>query len=347
MPEKVCWTYELDEAQQQALLALLAVGNYRPKATPYTFASVEGNGFSCALYQKVKNGKRKAVVQGARAREFVEYVLEPNVLGAATLGYETLLNPERNAPHGGSDESGKGDYFGPLVAACCYIGEGLADAVREAGARDCKQMSDSQVLAVGRRLRGVLGPERIAIVKIGPAAYNRLYAKIRNVNRLLAWAHGTCIEQLLEKQPGCTKVVLDQFARTEDVVKRALRERGKKIELDQHHHAESDSVAVAAASVLAREEYLRAMAAMAEKDVPPPEGKKPLDMIPLGSSDPRVRRLAEEMVRKHGPVWLMNHCKAHFQTTDKVLAACGMTRAVLPPEGQVTSAVKNGEYGHG
>ncbi len=66
--------------------------------------------------------------------------------------------------------------------------------------------------------------------------------------------------------------------------------------------------------------------------------------MPIGSSDPRVRRLAEEMVRKDGPVWIMNHCKAHFQTTDKVLEACGMSRADLPPEGQVVSAVKNGVF---
>ena len=72
--------------------------------------------------------------------------------------------------------------------------------------------------------------------------------------------------------------------------------------------------------------------------------KVPLDIIPRGSSDPRVRELAEEKVRRHGPVWLMNHCKAHFQTTDKVLAACGFTRADLPPEGQVTSAVANGNF---
>ena len=79
---------------------------------------------------------------------------------------------------------------------------------------------------------------------------------------------------------------------------------------------------------------------MAVEDGPIPVDKVPLDMIPRGSSDPRVRLLAEEMVRKHGPTWLMNHCKAHFQTTDKVLAACGKSRADLPPEGQVTSLPK-------
>ena len=113
--------------------------------------------------------------------------------------------------------------------------------------------------------------------------------------------------------------------------------------VEQRHRAEDD-IAVAAASVMARAEFLRAIAAMAEEDGPIPVDKVPLDMIPRGSSDPRVRQLAEEMVRTHGATWLMNHCKAHFQTTDKVLAACGMSRADLPPEGQVTSAVANGKW---
>ena len=345
MPEnKTTFTYELDAQQQEKLLAMLALGNYRSRTVPYSIAAVEGDGFNCTLYQKEKHGRRKCCIQGGKARDFVEFFLEPNVLGGAYIGYEDVLDPSRNAAHGGSDESGKGDYFGPLVVACCYTDETLSQQMREMGARDCKQMSDAQVLAVGSKLRRLLGPERYAVVKIGPAAYNRLYAKIKNINRLLAWAHGTCIEELLEKQPSCPKVVVDQFAPTEAVIKRSLKERGKKIVVDQHHRAESDSIAVAAASVIARELFLRAIADMATEDGPVPVDKVPLDMIPRGSSDPRVRQLAVEMVKKHGPTWLMNHCKAHFQTTDKVLAECGLSRADLPPEGQVTSAVANGTF---
>ena len=332
-PPKTSFTYELDAEQQEKLLAMLAVGNYRPRQVPYSLVAVEGDGFNCALYQKEKHGRRKLCVQGSKAQDFVEFFLEPNVLGVATVGYEDVLDPGRSSAHGGSDESGKGDFFGPLVVACCYTD----------GVRDCKQMTDKAVLAVGTKLRQLLGPDRYAVVKIGPAAYNRLYAKIKNINRLLAWAHGTCIEELLERQQACPKVVVDQFAPTESTIRRALKERGKGIVVEQRHRAEDD-IAVAAASVMARAEFLRAIAAMAVEDGPIPVDKVPLDMIPRGSSDPRVRELAEEMVRKHGPTWLMNHCKAHFQTTDKVLAACGMSRADLPPEGQVTSAVANGKW---
>ena len=335
------YTYELNDEQQNILLLIMEGGNYRKRAVPYSLMSIEGDGFNCTLYAKEKHGKRKCCIQGGKAEDFVLFVLEPQVLGAAALGYEDVLDPDRDKPHGGNDESGKGDYFGPLVTACCYVDEKLAAALREAGVKDCKQMSDKSVLAVGAKVRQLLGPQRYSVVKIGPATYNRLYAKIKNINRLLAWSHGTCIEALLEKQTACPKVVVDQFAPTETVIKRALKERGRKITVDQHHKAESD-IAVAAASVVARELFLRDLIkALPEYGLEAATAENPVGAIPKGSSDPRIRELAEACVKRNGPVWIMNHCKAHFQTTDKVLSACGFSRSDLPPEGQVTSAVKN------
>jgi len=263
------------------------------------------------------------------------------------------------------------------VVACCYVDETLAARLRSLqvewydsrdvkhvdrdGVRDCKLISNNVVLLrMGEMIRNVLGKDRFAVVKFGPAAYNRCYAKFKNINRMLAWAHGTCIEDLLGKQPTCPRIVVDQFARvpltdaagnpqkdewghvmedksrSQAVLKRALKERGKQVVLEQRHKAESYSIAVAAASVLARETFLRALCDIANEIEP--GVKAPLGAVPIGSSDPRIRAIAEEMVRKNGPVWLMNHCKAHFQTTDKVLAACGKSRADLPPEGQVVSS---------
>ena len=366
---KTTITYELDATQQERLIALLSLGNYRPRQVPYSLVAVEGDGFNCTLYEKEKHGKRKCCIQGSKAQDFDEFFLQPNGVVPVTMGGFADSPAVASAAsggglvgaHGGSDESGKGDFFGPLVVACCFVDDYLADRLRkmrvewydsrdvkhvdDGGVRDCKLITNNIVLLrMGTMIRDLLGPHRFSIVKIGPAAYNRLYAKIKNINRLLAWAHGTCIEEMLEKQPSCPRVVVDQFAPTETVIKRALKERGKKITVEQRHKAESYSIAVAAASVLARETFLRALCDMA-KDVDP-SVQAPLGVIPLGSSDPRVRELAEDMVRKNGPVWLMNHCKAHFQTTDKVLTACGKSRADLPPEGQVVSAVKSGDFGH-
>jgi ribonuclease HIII len=344
METKNIFTFTLDDVQQDKMLIVLGGGNYRLREVPYSQISVEGDGFNCTLYNaKMKHGKSvaKACVQGRKAQEFVQFVLEPYGVVPVEVGYEDVVDPSQLEAHAGSDESGKGDFFGPLVVCCVYTDEKLTPKLREAGAGDCKQMSDGQVLTIGRNLREVLGPERFALVRFNPAAYNRTYSKMRNINRMLAWAHGQALENLLEKQPHCRRCVIDQFARTEDTIKRALKERGKKIEIVQRHKAESD-IAVAAASVIAREVFLRSLCDIAREI--DPETEKPFEAIPKGSSDPRVRKIAEDMVRKNGPVWLMNHCKAHFQTTDKVLEACGSSRAALPPEGQVTSAVKNGDY---
>ena len=338
-PKKTSFTYELTEDQQEILLGLMVNGNFRRREVPYSLYSIEGDHFNATLYEKQKHGKRKLCIQGSKAEDFVLFQLEPLVLGAATLGYEKELSPELFAPHAGSDESGKGDYFGPLVVCCAYTDETLSDEMAKLGVRDCKQMSDKAVLTTGAKLRALLGPSGYAVVKLGPAAYNRLYSKIKNINRMLAWAHGTAIEELLAKRQTCGRVVVDQFAPTEDTIRRALKERGKTAVVGQRHRAESD-IAVAAASVSARELFLRSIADMTtEVFGPPPADGPPAPKVPAGSSDPRVRELAEEMVRRNGATWLMNHCKAHFQTTDKVLAACGLDRSALPPEGQVASAV--------
>ncbi len=342
---KTSFTYELTNDQQELLLGIMVNGNYRRREVPYALYSVEGDHFNAALYEKEKHGKRKLCVQGSKAQDFVEFVLEPNVLGGASLGYEDVLHPELFAAHAGSDESGKGDYFGPLVVCCAYTDPDLSKEMRKLGVKDCKQMTDAAVLAAGAKLRSLLGSTGYSVVKLGPAAYNRLYAKIRNINRMLAWAHGTAIEELLEKRPDCNRVVVDQFAPTELTIRRALKVRGKAATVEQRHKAESD-IAVAAASVIARELFLRDMAKMSAEvfgasPIPAPESEAPRK-IPIGSSDSSVREVAEEMVRKEGPVWLMNHAKAHFQTTDKVLAACGKSRDDLPPEGRIVSAVRGG-----
>jgi len=334
-PQKTSYTFELTNDQQEILLGIMVRGNFRRREVPYSLYSVEGDHFNATLYEKEKHGRRKLCVQGSKASDFVLFQLEPNGVVPVGLGYERELSPALFSAHAGSDESGKGDFFGPLVVCCAYTDERLSDEMIKMGVKDCKQMSDKSVLAVGAQLRHLLGPEGYAVVKLGPAAYNRLYAKMRNINRMLAWAHGTAIEELLTKRRGCNRVVVDQFAPTEATIRRALKPLGKAATVEQRHKAESD-IAVAAASVIARELFMRDCEAMGRDCF----GEGSEDRIPLGSSDPRVRALAEEMVRKNGPVWLMNHCKAHFQTTDKVLAVCGRSRADLPPEGQVTSAAQ-------
>jgi ribonuclease HIII len=167
------------------------------------------------------------------------------------------------------------------------------------------------------------------MVSIGPEAYNRLYAKIRNVNNLLAWAHARCIENLLETVPGCPRAVADQFG-AKQVIERALMKKGRKIKLEQRHKAESD-IAVAAASVLAREAFLRGRGRL---------GETYGIQAHKGASE-QVKAAAVELVRQAGPEVLLKAAKCHFRTTDQGRATCGSSRAALGPEGQAVSRTKD------
>ena len=324
--KKNSYTFVLTKEQQEALKTLLNMGNYKRKEVPHTLIAVEAQDCVVNLY---KSGK--CLVQGKGAEDFVIFFLEPNVLQAATVGYEEILNPDLVAPHMGIDESGKGDFFGPLVACAVYVDPDLAHAMQELGVKDCKQLTDKAVFFIGNKTRQLLGPKRFAMVAIGPEAYNRLYTKMRNVNTLLAWAHARCIENLLETVPDCPRAVADQFG-AKQVIERALMKKGRSIKLEQRHKAESD-IAVAAASVLAREAFLRGLGRL---------GETYGIQAHKGASE-QVKASAIELVKKSGPDVLLKTCKCHFRTADQVLAACGSSRAALVPDGQAVSRTKDGE----
>jgi ribonuclease HIII len=215
--------------------------------------------------------------------------------------------------HIGSDESGKGDFFGPLVIAAFFMPEGQEGALRELGVKDSKRTSDARCREIAESLKK--GYPYHSVVAIGPEKYNELYAKLRNLNRLLAWGHARAIENILERVPA-GRAVTDQFG-DEKFVRNALLKKGREIELVQMPGAEEDP-AVAAASILARAEFLTRLHFLS-KDV----GVE----LPKGASD-LVEQAAVKLVRKKGPGILDKVAKTHFKTTARVLAAAGADRLV-------------------
>jgi ribonuclease HIII len=330
MSEKTSFSYKLTPEQQDMLVEILEAGNYRPAEVPYTRIAIKADDYGVNLYTS-----GKLLVQGKGGREFVEFVLEPLVLGVATLGYEEELDPQAYTPHMGVDESGKGDFFGPMVIAAAYVDEELVRAMAKMGVCDSKRItSDKKAMALGRDIRKLLGRERYATVRIGAAAYNRLYMKMRSVNRILAWGHARAIEDLMEKVPDCPRAISDQFGSKEQV-ERALMKKGRGIKLEQMHRAESD-MAVAAASIIARESFLYSLQKMQEYyGVAEP--------IPKGASG-KVREAAVSLVKARGPSVLTQCAKCHFRTADVVLSEAGHSRGEMPPEGQVKSQARKGDY---
>lgn len=304
MPPLRSHTVNLDAAQAGSLQAVLVEQGFEFEERPYTICFARKPGLTVAVYEKGP----KAVIQGKDTEHFIQFTLEPLVLGEARLGYEDVHHPERFAPHFGIDESGKGDFFGPLVIAGAYTDEASARHLLEAGIRDSKSIgSDAQIRKLADVVRNTPGLISETIV-VSPERYNPLYAKIGNLNRLLAWGHARVIENLCERRPDCPSALSDQFANPR-VLERALMEKGRKITLRQQTKAESD-YAVAASSILAREKFIDWLDA----------AEKRLSVkLPKGASG-AVLEAAREIVRKLGPDALPTVAKMHFKTAAQALA---------------------------
>ncbi len=211
---------------------------------------------------------------------------------------------QENRPIGqiGIDESGKGDYFGPLVIAGVYVSAEQEIQLQEVGVRDSKILTDKRATTLSEYIRRTCP---YTVVAIGPERYNSMYASFKNLNRLLAWGHARAIENLLEKV-SCERVVADQFG-DERFLNSALMEKGQSVELIQKPRAEEET-AVAAASIVARAEFLRRL-----QDL----GEKYSLSLPKGAS--AVIGIGKKFAGTHGPEALGQVAKLHFRTTQQVL----------------------------
>jgi ribonuclease HIII len=295
MPELSSYTCKLDAGKVAQLKRDLEARGFVFRDVPYAHFGAEHRGekVSVAMYQS-----GKFVIQGKGTTDFIQFYLEPVLLGEVKLGYEEILDPTLLEPRIGVDESGKGDFFGPLVVAGVFVNTEAIPALQELGVKDSKAISsDKRIFELAKGIRGTRG-----------CLFN---AKMGNVNSLLGWGHARVIENLLSRVPDCKKAISDQFG-NKRIIEKALMERGKKIQLVQRHKAESD-VAVAAASILARDEFVRRLIAL---------GRATGVTLPKGASE-AVVAAGVDYVKKHGREALGKVAKLHFRTSQKVFQEAG------------------------
>ena len=296
------YTHALTIDQANQLRALLDELGFAFAPRPYTLYFAQKEKLSAAVYEKGP----KLLLQGKGIEEFVQFQLEPKILGEAKLGYEEVHSPEMFEPHFGVDESGKGDFFGPLVIAGVYVDRGIARKFMDAGIQDSKRIgSDARIRALAEIIRKTHGALPDTVV-IGPERYNDLYEKFGNLNSLLGWGHARVIENLLEKKPGCPRALSDKFADAR-VIERSLLQRGREIRLEQRTKAESDP-AVAAASIIAREAFIDWL----------DKRSKALGVKLSRGVSPGVKEAAKKLAQKDGPEILRQIAKVHFRTAHEI-----------------------------
>ncbi len=307
MADAGSFTFKIDGKQAEKLRGLLEAQNFTFRDVPYTLFGAQKQKLTVNAYTS-----GKLLVQGRGVKEFIEFTLEPEILGEAKLGYDEVHNPEMFQPHLGIDESGKGDFFGPLVIAGVYVDGDLPRRLLDLGVKDSKLItSDKKAHEMADAIKDCITLDRFNVIVLSPVKYNELYVKFRNLNSLLAWGHATVIENLLMRWPACPRALSDKFAH-ESLIQRALKEHGKKIILDQRTKAESD-VAVAAASILARSAFLDRLRSL---------GDQAGITLPKGASA-QVKAAALQIAKKSGPDGLKAVSKFHFKTFREVIEESG------------------------
>ncbi|MBR6163516.1 ribonuclease HIII [bacterium] len=239
----------------------------------------------------------KLLLQGSDVKEFSEKIGE-------ITGKETVHKAEISFDdvYIGTDESGKGDYFGPLVIAGVQVNKETAKMFMDLGIQDSKKLNDSVIEKLAVQIKNN-APHSIVVIL--PKKYNELYENCKNLNKLLAWGHARAIENILEKSP-CKFALSDKFG-DEKLIQNALMKKGKEITLEQRVRGEAD-IAVAAASIIARASFVRRMRELEETyKIELPKG-----------ANREVIKQAKLFCEKYSKDELKNIAKLHFKTTQMI-----------------------------
>ena len=317
-PRKLAtYTLKLDDAQMNKLRGILQERGWTPFEVAYSRFAFRADHVKVNVTAYTSG---KVVVAGKGTEDFVRDVLEPEVTGAPKLGYDEVNHPDWFESHAGLDESGKGDFFGPVIAATVIADRPAIDAWIAAGVKDSKKIAEPQIMRLDALIRGTRG----AVVRTcfcGMPKYNELMGRPgANLNRLLAWQHATALEQALG-QKRVPWGLLDQFSE-QPLVQRELARKGvKDFELRMRTKAEEDPV-VAAASVVARAEFVRQMRDLSERLGEP---------LQKGAGS-GVKAQAAAIVNRLGARALTDFAKLHFRTAYEVVSAAGKLGELPLPE---------------
>jgi ribonuclease HIII len=285
--------------------------------------NLDKEGFNISIPEKkefnfeasVSSGKESLKLQVFFGKKGIKTVLQGNKesdlykrINSILFGDNLFSSPEIVEPESyiGIDESGKGDYFGPLVIAGVFVNNEIKRDLVKIGVKDSKELSDSQIKKIAAQIKNV-PLIKYNVVTINPEKYNQLYEQIGNVNKLLGWGHARVLENLLDKVE-TKNAISDKFG-NENLIKNNLMSKGRAINLLQTTKGERFT-AVAAASILAREKFV----SWFEE-----QQKKLYTALPKGASL-LVEAAAKKLRDSHGKEFLSKVAKLHFKTTKKIIS---------------------------
>jgi ribonuclease HIII len=269
------------------------------KSFNYEFTAYDGNS---KVKVNVYFGKKgiKTVLQGDENSQFYSSVHD--IILVDPLLNAINIETTEPAEYIGTDECGKGDFFGPLVVGAAYTNLESNKILKNIGVRDSKELNESQIALLAGEIKKVISG-KYSILSILPAKYNELYLKLFNLNKLLDWAHSKAIENMLHST-NCKYVITDKFKKEELKINSSNEYRDVKFV--QIVKAEK-FVGVAAASILARDKFNEWFRNQADSNI----------KLPKGASK-EVESFAESLYLRVGADQFSTIAKLHFKTFKRI-----------------------------
>lgn len=211
----------------------------------------------------------------------------------------------------GCDEAGKGEFFGPLVLAACYIPIEMRDEIVGLGVDDSKKLTDDKIITIVEKLQEkVLFELNI----VNPGRLNQRWRKIKNISEIMAQEYAVIIKKVSNEIGDFKKqgaIVVDRFTKISSRMEKSLDEVGISMGGDGVKCVQIPNgeryLSVAVASVLARAKYLEVM-----NDYELEYERK----FPRGYSG--VVEFSEKFIEDFGSEVFQSVAKTFFKTSDAV-----------------------------
>ncbi len=284
-------------------LASIGISVAEKKELPYGIQlTLSGNETSCKINLYHSRKKGNSVVQAGGDKSLLNVIFKQR---------SSTLEPTVSIPQGiraGSDEAGKGEYFGPLVAAAVACDQSTARKLVELGVADSKKLSAGKIRELYEKIT-IMGDVKYAVCSILPREYNRLFSvfqqKKRNSLDILAMTHGKAFKQLLSDGTDPGYIVIDKFCEM-GRLRPWLPELAAEVEL--RVRAEDSEPSVAAASIIARSVYLDELARLSSSCG--------VNLKPGAGAG--VDAIGRTLVALKGEAILLDTAKVHFANTGKI-----------------------------
>lgn len=297
---------------EESLLQIIR--HYENKKTP---AKAQYVRFTAKLTDTVVTvyNSGKVMFQGAGAEREAGKWGEADNASAKVSGAKGDKLPDNFAKLSvlGSDETGTGDFFGPITVAACFVPADKVALAHELGVKDSKLLTDEYMRKIAPDLREAFVHK---VLTLKNEKYNKVQAQGWSQGKIKALLHNQALKHVLAKMEPLKPdaILIDQFAERGIYYNHI---KGEKEIIRENvlfsTKAEGLHVSVACASIIARVAFLEEMDRMStEAGVTLPKGAGKI-----------VDEAAAKIILKHGEEYLKSLTKWHFANTGKakVLAA--------------------------